>query len=51
MGITELVAQMDRKFRIGCEPFILDKSTYLQIDNLGTILLQFYQAVNELYFI
>ncbi len=51
MGITVLVAQMDRKFRIGCEPFILDKSTYLQIDNLGTILLQFYQAVNELYYL
>ena len=50
-GITELLKKTDRKFRIGCEPFVIDQNTYLQIANLGTILLQFYQAVNELYYL
>jgi len=51
MGITELIGHMDRIFRIGCEPFTIDKATYSQIANLGPILLRFYQAVNELYYL
>ena len=50
-GIAVLLKKTDRKFRIGCEPFVIDQNTYLQIANLGTILLQFYQAVNELYYL
>lgn len=51
MEITDLAAKMDRIFRVGCEPFVIDKGTYRQIVNLGPVLLRFYRAVNELYYL
>ena len=47
--ITEIFTNLDRKFRIGVEPFSIDQKTYSRLVKLGQILLQFYHAVNELY--
>ncbi|NLM69440.1 MAG: hypothetical protein GX177_05505 [Firmicutes bacterium] len=49
VDITEIFTNLDRKFRIGVEPFSIDQKTYSRLVKLGQILLQFYHAVNELY--
>lgn len=49
VDLTEIFTDMDRKFRVGVEPFAVDQETYSQLNDLGPVLLQFYQAVNELY--
>ncbi len=39
----------DRNFRFGSEPFFISDETLTKIEQIGPILLNFYEAVNELY--
>lgn len=42
--------QQEITFRISPRPFALDPSTYAEIESLGSVLLKFYQGIQELYF-